>query len=54
MPADGARNWSINLATAPDARTCVLTLLGVGVASAIIAAILFAGREFRMKTPEGN
>jgi ABC-2 type transport system permease protein len=47
-------DWSINLATAPDARTCVLTLLGIGVGLTIIAAFIFAGREFRMKTPEGN
>ena len=29
-PANGSREWSINLATAPDAQTCVLTLLSVG------------------------
>jgi hypothetical protein len=50
----GGRNWAINLATAPPARTCVLTLLAVGVVSAILAALVFAAREFRMKTPEGN
>jgi hypothetical protein len=26
----------------------------VGLFSALLAAIFFAGREFRMKTPEGN
>jgi ABC-2 type transport system permease protein len=47
-------DWSIKLATAPPARTCVLTLLAVGIVSAILASLLFAGREFRMKTPEGT
>jgi ABC-2 type transport system permease protein len=49
-----AKDWSIDLATAPEAMTCVLTLLGVGLVSSIVAAIFFAAREFRMKTPEGN
>ena len=48
------KDWSIDLATAPAAQTCVLTLLGVGLVTALLAAILFAAREFRMKTPEGN
>jgi ABC-2 type transport system permease protein len=52
-PANGT-DWSINLVTAPSARTCVLTLLGVGLVLAVTAAFFFAGREFRMKTPEGN
>jgi ABC-2 type transport system permease protein len=52
-PANGSKVWSINLATAPDARTCVLTLLSVGVVLTVAAAFYFAGREFRMKTPEG-
>jgi ABC-2 type transport system permease protein len=48
------REWSINLDTAPEAQTCVLTLLGVGLVLTAAAALFFAGREFRMKTPEGN
>jgi ABC-2 type transport system permease protein len=52
-PAEG-KAWVIDLATAPAAQTCVLTLLGVGLVSALAAAIYFAGREFRVKTPEGN
>ena len=52
-PADG-NAWSITLATAPTAQTCVLVLLGVGLVSATAAAFFFARREFRMKTPEGN
>ena len=47
------RDWGIGLGTAPDARTCVLTLFAVSIVSAIIAAIFFAQRQFRMKTPEG-
>ncbi len=50
----GGKDWSIDLATAPEARTCVLVLLGVGAATALLAALVFAGREFRMKTPEGS
>jgi len=53
-PVDGSRAWSINLATAPDARTCVLTLLSVGLVLTVAAAFFFAATEFRMKTPEGN
>jgi ABC-2 type transport system permease protein len=52
-PADG-KEWMIDLATAPGARACVLTLLGVGLVTAVVAALLFASREFRMKTPDGN
>lgn len=52
-PASG-REWSINLATAPDTRTCVLTFLGVGSVLALAAAFFFARSEFRMKTPESN
>jgi len=52
-PASGT-DWSIDLATAPGARACVVTLLGVGLVSATLAALFFAAREFRMKTPEGN
>ncbi len=46
--------WGLDLDTAPDVRTCVLTLLGIGLVSTLLAALLFARQEFRMKTPEGN
>ena len=52
-PASGSE-WSIDLATAPTAQNCVLTLLGVGIVTAIAAAIFFVSKEFRMKTPEGT
>jgi ABC-2 type transport system permease protein len=52
-PANG-REWAIDLTTAPDARTCMMTLLSVGLVLTVVAAFLFAGKEFRMKTPEGN
>jgi ABC-2 type transport system permease protein len=48
------REWSIDLATAPEARACVLTLAGVGLVLTAAAALFFAGREFRMKTPDGT
>jgi ABC-2 type transport system permease protein len=50
----GGKDWWIDLATAPTAQTCVLILLGVGLVLAAVAALYFAGKEFRMKTPEGN
>jgi len=51
---DGGTDWSIDLAAAPAAPTCVLVLLGVGLISALAAALYFTAREFRMKTPEGS
>jgi ABC-2 type transport system permease protein len=53
-PEGAKAEWSINLAKAPDAQTCVLTLLGIGLVLAVFSALLFSSREFRMKTPEGN
>lgn len=46
--------WSIDLAEAPDAPTCVLTLAGATLVAAAVAAFAFTVREFRLKTPEGN
>jgi ABC-2 type transport system permease protein len=48
------REWAIDLTTAPQIRACVLTLLVASLVLAIIASLIFAAREFRMKTPEGN
>jgi ABC-2 type transport system permease protein len=47
-----APDWSINMKTAPEISTCIFTLLGIGVVLAIIGAIFFTYKEFRMKTPE--
>ncbi len=52
-PSNGTE-WSINLATAPGAPTCVLALLSAGMVLSVTAAFFFAGKEFPMKTPEGN
>jgi ABC-2 type transport system permease protein len=52
-PASG-NEWAIDMTTAPQAQTCVLTLLCAGLVLAVAASLIFAGREFRMKTPEGN
>ena len=52
-PTDG-KSWSIDLATAPSARTCVFTLLGASAFFALLGAAMMAKREFRMKTPEGS
>jgi ABC-2 type transport system permease protein len=48
------KEWYIDLTAAPQMKTCVLVLLGAGLVLALVAAILFAAREYRMKTPEGN
>jgi ABC-2 type transport system permease protein len=47
-------DWSIDLATAPQMRSCIFILLIAGLVMALLAAIIFAAKEFRMKTPEGN
>jgi ABC-2 type transport system permease protein len=51
-PADG-KVWAIDLAKAADVQTCVFVLLGAGLVLAVAGAFYFAGKEFRMKTPEG-
>jgi ABC-2 type transport system permease protein len=48
------REWSIDLAAAPSAVACVVTLVGASVVAAYLAARAFATREFRVKTPEGS
>jgi ABC-2 type transport system permease protein len=49
--AQGA--WRLDLEKVPDVQSCVLTLVGVGLAATALGALCFARREFRMKTPEG-
>jgi ABC-2 type transport system permease protein len=46
--------WSINLAEAPSAGDCVRTVLAVSLVATALAAVTFAAREFRLKTPEGS
>lgn len=50
----GSDPWSLNLARAPGAWSCVLTILGVSAVAATLAALAFCTREFRVKTPEGS
>jgi ABC-2 type transport system permease protein len=50
----GHEVWSLDLATAPGVRACVLTLLGVSAVPALLGAVAMMRREFRMKTPEGS
>jgi ABC-2 type transport system permease protein len=47
-------DWSIDPAVAPEASTCLITLLSTSVALAILGAAIFSLREFRVKTPEGS
>ncbi len=46
--------WLIDLADAPEAVTCVLVLLSVGVLTTLLASVGFSNREFPVKTPEGG
>ncbi len=46
--------WGIDLDLVPDAQTCVLTLLGLGLVGTMLAIFHFVQREYRMKTPEGS
>jgi ABC-2 type transport system permease protein len=50
----GKEVWSINLAEAPSATACVLTVLGASAAFVLLGAVMMRGHEFRMKTPEGS
>src|SRR5208282_5178751 len=52
-PVSGAV-WSFNMKTAPGTSACVWILLGAGAAMTIVGSLIFAGSEFRMKTPEGG
>jgi ABC-2 type transport system permease protein len=47
-------DWKIDLDTAPGTDACVWTLLGASVILTALAAVTFAGGEFRVKTPEGS
>jgi ABC-2 type transport system permease protein len=46
--------WSLNLVDAPGMGECVRTVLAVSLVATVLAAITFASREFRLKTPEGS
>jgi ABC-2 type transport system permease protein len=46
--------WQIEAATVPTAENCVLTLLIAATVLTAIGAMILSGREFRMKTPEGE
>lgn len=47
-------DWSISLDEAPGAVECLVCLAGAAAAMAIVGAVVFSVREFRVKTPEGN
>ncbi len=56
LPADQLRRyqdaWSMkDLGKLPTAGECVLVLLGLGAAVAVLSALWFARTEFRVKTP---
>jgi ABC-2 type transport system permease protein len=54
LPELIVREWDMDLEKAPDFRQGVQTLLIAGLVLAVLAAVRFAGQEFRMKTPEGT
>lgn len=47
-------DWGLSLDQIPEGNSCVLKLLGFGLAISVLAALGFSRREFRMKTPEGG
>ncbi|MGA2253725.1 MAG: ABC transporter permease subunit [Thermoguttaceae bacterium] len=53
-PTRGKVEWTLDLKTAPSSVACMLILLGAGLTMAIVGSLIFAVREFRMKTPEGE
>src|SRR5262249_1992921 len=49
-----SEGWGIKLEDAPDPLACVLTLLAVSAVATVVGAVVFAQREFYVKTPESN
>jgi ABC-2 type transport system permease protein len=49
-----SRDWSIDLAAAPSARDCLLTLFTASLVLILFGAWRMVRGEFRMKTPEGS
>lgn len=47
-------DWSIDPTLVPAAATCLITLLSTSALFAILGALTFSLREFRVKTPEGS
>jgi ABC-2 type transport system permease protein len=50
--ANDLRDWNIRLDTAPTAPESAFTLLAAAAVAAVLGAILFTAREWRVKTPE--
>jgi ABC-2 type transport system permease protein len=48
----GTQDWAISLVEAPTAASCVQVLLGAALALTLLGSLLFAQREFGVKTPE--
>jgi ABC-2 type transport system permease protein len=46
--------WGIDLANAPEPATCVLVVAAAAIAATALGALVFATREFRMKTTPEN
>ncbi len=47
-------DWSIDPTVVPEVSTCLITLLSASAVFAILGALTFSLREFRVKTPEGS
>jgi ABC-2 type transport system permease protein len=54
LEPSGAPQWSIDLDLAPTSGECLLTLVGMSTALALLGAVRMMQREHRMKTPEGS
>jgi ABC-2 type transport system permease protein len=48
------QDWGLELDKVPTAERCVWTLLLFGAAVAVLTAVWFSRREFRVKTPDGT
>jgi len=49
-----SEKWSIDLARAPSAAECIVTMAVASGLFVLAALVLFSSREFRVKTPEGS
>ncbi len=50
---DGKR-FNVDASVAPSNAECIFTLIGIAAVLGVVGGIVFASREFRVKTPEAN
>jgi ABC-2 type transport system permease protein len=49
-----SEGWNLRLGDSPEPVVCVIVLLIVSAVATVLAAVVFSGREFYVKTPESN